>query len=256
MSGESLQPLTFADVTNRARYQRPSFGPQRSDGYFRRELGSVLASPAQIQVSSNPALVRIRCVARSLICMTSTRVPGHQHLDALPEQLDALVAEELLGLSIDEHDRALLVDYDHRVGCGLQEALDAIQRVLAIRNVTDHHQPSRHTAVRLRARAQLHAIPPRVIERLHLDRARLATERRTTKRLPSRPSLGRQDFRKRPPFRRVGVEPDVARRLPGHQNTSQVRVEHQNCGVGQVLQCRERRARILLSGSVISSRSH
>ena len=40
---------------------------------------------------------------------------GDEPLRRLPEQLAALIAEEPLGLGIDEYDRALLVDDHHRV---------------------------------------------------------------------------------------------------------------------------------------------
>ena len=52
------------------------------------------------------------------------RTAGHQHLDRLAEQLLAPVAEQRLGLLVDEDDLAALRHADDRVGGELEQLLE------------------------------------------------------------------------------------------------------------------------------------
>jgi hypothetical protein len=48
--------------------------------------------------------------------MLSAKARRNQRLDRVAEQLVATVAEELLGLRVDQRDAALSIDDHHRVG--------------------------------------------------------------------------------------------------------------------------------------------
>ncbi len=45
----------------------------------------------------------------------------NQNLDFLTNQLGMRIAEEFFALSIDEHDAALAVDNQHRIGRGIKD---------------------------------------------------------------------------------------------------------------------------------------
>ncbi len=62
---------------------------------------------------------------------------GDELLDAVADQLFASVAEQLLGLRVDQHDRAVLTHDHHRIGGGLEQATELLLRVLPIRDVAD-----------------------------------------------------------------------------------------------------------------------
>ncbi len=47
---------------------------------------------------------------------------GHQQLDTLAEQFLAAVAEEFLGLRVDQHDRPVAVDHHQSIGSQLDQA--------------------------------------------------------------------------------------------------------------------------------------
>ena len=46
---------------------------------------------------------------------------GHQDLDRLPEQLLWRIAEQRLGTAIEEHDIAVVVGNNGRIGRGMQQ---------------------------------------------------------------------------------------------------------------------------------------
>ena len=46
---------------------------------------------------------------------------GHQHRDALAEQVLPRIAEQLLGVAVHAHDVALAVHQQQRGGCGLED---------------------------------------------------------------------------------------------------------------------------------------
>lgn len=47
---------------------------------------------------------------------------GHQHFDFAAKQLFPFVAEQVLGLGIDERDFPIAVGHDHGVGRGFEQA--------------------------------------------------------------------------------------------------------------------------------------
>ena len=62
----------------------------------------------------------------------------NKRFDRLPEQLVAMVAEEFLGLRINQDDAPGVVHHNHRIRRGIQQATKKFFGALAIRNVTYH----------------------------------------------------------------------------------------------------------------------
>ncbi len=90
-------------------------GPlQHSDAGFhgrqrdlRGELGTVVTTADHLQAGCLSREVRLR--------------QGDEHLDGLAEDLSSLVAEDSLGLGVDQDDEPILVDNEHRVGRGIEQ---------------------------------------------------------------------------------------------------------------------------------------
>jgi hypothetical protein len=69
----------------------------------------------------------------------------HQHFDLGPDHLRARVAEQTLGLGVDDHDLACPIDDDDGVGCRLQQATELLFCLLSVADVADraHHESAR-----------------------------------------------------------------------------------------------------------------
>ena len=71
--------------------------------------------------------------------MLGAEALGHEHLDRLPEQLARGIAEQILGLGVDQEDAAVAVDDDDGVRRGLEKAAKARLAFLALGNVAQCH---------------------------------------------------------------------------------------------------------------------
>ena len=113
------QPL--ADVADECGHVAAVLGLERRERDLDRKLRAVLPAPAQLQVAAHRPRLRIGDVTVAVLDMALADALREQQLDLLAEQLAAVVLEERLGLAVDEHDRSGGIDYDHRVGCRLQQ---------------------------------------------------------------------------------------------------------------------------------------
>ena len=71
--------------------------------------------------------------------MAGAKRLGEQHFDGTPEQLFAGIAEDLLGLGVEQDDMPLPIRHDHGVGGSLHREAHALFPCL--RSVTSKHEP-------------------------------------------------------------------------------------------------------------------
>ena len=88
----------------------PVLGLERRQADLDRELAAVAAQAVELQPRAHRARARIGEVAAAVPAVGAAVALGHEHLDGLADQLGAGVAEELLGLRVDEHDPPVAAD--------------------------------------------------------------------------------------------------------------------------------------------------
>ena len=108
-------PLALGHVADRARHHQPALGLERAEADLDRKLGAVLAQSVEVMARTHRARLRIAHVVLLVLAMMLAEAVRDQVGDGLADQLLALVAEEVLGLGIDERDVAVPIDDHHRV---------------------------------------------------------------------------------------------------------------------------------------------
>ena len=119
------------DVAHRGGGEIAFLGFQRREADLDREFAAVLAPPGQFQPGAHFAHLGVGEVAGAVAQVLAAQALGHQQLHRLADHLLAQVAEQALGLLVDQRDQALLVDDHHRVGRGFQQVLDLLLGLLA-----------------------------------------------------------------------------------------------------------------------------
>jgi hypothetical protein len=105
---------------------------------------SVLAQAVQIDAGAHRAGPWCGEVAVAKSGVPAPVPLRHQHLDGLAQELLASIAEQPLGLGVDQHDAPGPVDDHHGVGCGLEQPAELLLGLLAIGDVADrarHQRP-------------------------------------------------------------------------------------------------------------------
>ncbi len=125
----------LADVADGARDQGAVVGLERAQADLDRELRAVLAAAVQLEPGSHRPHSRVREEAAPMGPVTAALPIGHQQLDALTDELGTWVAEETLGLNVDQLDRAVGVDDHHRVRGRLEQRAKPGVGALAIADV-------------------------------------------------------------------------------------------------------------------------
>ena len=74
-----------------------------------RELGAVLPQGEKSERRAHPPRLRILEIGRPMLHVASPEALREEHLDVLPDELSGAVAEQALGLPIDEPDPTGLV---------------------------------------------------------------------------------------------------------------------------------------------------
>src|SRR5712675_2079762 len=69
--------------------------------------------------------------------MLAPKALGNEHLDRLTDKLVPLVAEQLLGLRVDENDAPLAIDDYDGVRSGLEESAELVLGAPAVGDVPD-----------------------------------------------------------------------------------------------------------------------
>ena len=109
----------------------PVLGLQRAEADLHGELAAVLAQAVELATRAHRPHPRRGEEAAAVSPACAAEPLGHQDLDLPPQQLLAGVAEERLGLGVDQDDPAGRVDDHHRVGGRLQEPAEFRLRPLA-----------------------------------------------------------------------------------------------------------------------------
>jgi hypothetical protein len=118
---------------------------QRAQADLHRELRAVQAAAVELAALAHGPPPRLLEVAGALRPVMAAEELGHERLHRLAQELLARVAEELLGPRVHQHDAALAVDDDDRVGGRLQQAAELLVRLLLAR-VLALHELARHVA--------------------------------------------------------------------------------------------------------------
>jgi hypothetical protein len=115
---------------------------------------------------------------------------GDEQLDPLPDQLLAAVAEQLLGLRVDQQDTAVAVDDHHRVRRRLEQTAELLLGAAALADVADRARHPHAVFGLDRTQADLHgklgavlAQPEQRPPRAHRTRLRRGEEVRAVTRV-------------------------------------------------------------------------
>jgi hypothetical protein len=128
---------SLRDVADGARHQHAVLRLQRAEADLDGELGPVPSQPIQLKLRTHRPWPRGLKVATSMSWMPASKALGDKHLDELPNQIRARMAEELLGLRVDQNDLPLGVHDHHGVGSRFEEAPELGLSLLALRDVAD-----------------------------------------------------------------------------------------------------------------------
>ena len=107
-----LRLFALGDVADGARYEHALFGLQRAQTDLHRKLEAVLAQSIQLQPGAHRAKPGLGEVLRAVSGMLAAKPQRQQHFHRPLEQLRARVAEQPLGLRIDQHNVAFVI-HDH-----------------------------------------------------------------------------------------------------------------------------------------------
>ena len=88
---------------------------------FDGKLGAVLAQAVELQADAHRAHVRIAVISLALADVARVVPRRNQHLDRMPDQFLAIVAEEPFGVRVHQTNLAFGVDDDRRVGRILEQ---------------------------------------------------------------------------------------------------------------------------------------
>jgi len=135
--GGDLQPL--GHIPDHGGDQEPFIGAHRSQGHFSGEGGAVAAAPGQLHVGAHGAGTGISDIPGPVGRVQAACLVGDQEFHRLADQLVPPVAEQLLGLGVDQRDPPVGVDAHHRVRRGLQQP----GKPVVLKVVHGHHTVSR-----------------------------------------------------------------------------------------------------------------
>src|SRR5258706_6220769 len=121
-SEHRLRALAIRDVPDRAHDEEPAPRLERAQADLDGELGAVPAEAEQLEARSHAADLRVRDVAGAMRGMPGAEALGDEDLNRQPPQIGEGVAEQLLRLSVDDHDASFRVGDDHRVRRRLEQA--------------------------------------------------------------------------------------------------------------------------------------
>src|SRR5438552_2145856 len=126
---------------------------------------------------------------------------GHKQLDPLPDELVAAIAEQLLGLSIDQHDPAVPVHDHHGVRSRLQKASEFVLGLLPVGDVADGARDERAflglEGTQADLDRELGAVRTQPIElevRTHGTDSRIGEVARTVRGMPATETLGDENL--------------------------------------------------------------
>src|SRR5262245_22600661 len=116
---QALYLLALADIDEHAESHRPVPGTQRIETDLRRELAAILAQSKQVPTQRRAAAVGTSIDLLAKPDIFRAQALGHEHIDRSADQLVTAIAEDLLGLGIDDRDLSRGVDHDDAARAGI-----------------------------------------------------------------------------------------------------------------------------------------
>ena len=138
--------LALGDVADRRRHEQALVGLERAEADLDRELAAVLVAAEELQARAHGAGRRVAQIALHVMAVMAAEASRDQLGDAEADDLLALIAEQPLGLRVDERDVTVPVDDHHRVRRGLQQRAELALR--AAEQAVAAHDPAREAVVR------------------------------------------------------------------------------------------------------------
>src|SRR5260221_9054017 len=141
-----LGSLAVRDVANGTGHQRALFSLQRAQTDLDREFGAVLAKAEQLEPGAHRTDFGAGEEPRAMLRVVALEPLGNELFDGLPEQFLPRVAEQLLGLRIDDFDVPVHTHNHHRVGSSIQKRSELVLHALSVGHVADgarNEQPFR-----------------------------------------------------------------------------------------------------------------
>ena len=121
-------PLALGDVTNEAGDQRLPASLQGAETDVDWKLRAIFAPAVQFQACTHGPHTGMTEVRGPIFRMPAPDALRQQHFHLLSQQLFARVAEQPLGLGIDQNDPAILLRYHNGIRGGFEEQSEAFLR--------------------------------------------------------------------------------------------------------------------------------
>ena len=161
LDGERLQPFAvglggqpLGDVTDGGHHERSVVGVDGGEADVRGEDRAVPAQCRQLPAGAHRSRPRIGEIGAAVRGMPLPSRLGYEHVHAASEQLLAGVPEHVLGLGVHQHDRAVPVDDDHGVRCGVQQRHEAGFGPFPVAEIPAHRRDAGDPAVPVEDRRQ------------------------------------------------------------------------------------------------------
>ena len=118
-----LRAPPLRDVAHRRDRDPPALGLDGGERDLRRELASVAAPGEEGEARDHRPCAGSGGIGHAMPGMRGEAL-GHQLLDGPPHQILARIAEEDLGLSVDQDDPAIRIDPQNRIGSKFEQLLE------------------------------------------------------------------------------------------------------------------------------------
>jgi len=131
--------LALADIGDGAEHHEPVFRLDRIEPDLDRNLSAVFTYAVEVAANAHAARFRLGHEARPMAAMQRAPRFRHQYIDGSIEQFLAPIAEQALGLGVDQHDLAAGVGHDHAARASFDRETDDL---LGSQTIGHGHVPS------------------------------------------------------------------------------------------------------------------
>src|SRR5579864_1154417 len=136
-------PLSVADVANRAQHIRSLFSRNRTEADFDWKLRSVVSSAIEIQIRTHTARLRGFGKVSAMALVFAAITLRYQQVDTLSNQLVGFVSKQFLRLRVDLHNASVAVDgYD-----GIGQSFKQFRREQGFRRILSGRSQAARTLV-------------------------------------------------------------------------------------------------------------
>ena len=121
LSCDFLILLAICDVTHRTDDHNTFFSFDRTEIDIRREFASILTKCYKFGARTHGASVRLSSKSIAVSVVLLSKPLGNENFKSLVEKFVSLVAEQFLGLRVNEDNLPVRINNDHRIGRGIQK---------------------------------------------------------------------------------------------------------------------------------------